>query len=382
MANELAMTYQGDATLYAIIRRRSDAWVWDTAVNAFEPWSDDDLADYVSMLANRSGDMYQGDCPDSMAAGRYQIQYYRQNGEQASINDLLIGVEDIHWTGEAIAPLPTNESNAGDLVDLATVKRYLRFDDTSHDALLAVLITQVSQQIQKFCGRSFGLNWHRLRVKRLQKNVVFLKHHPVHAIERIATGCAEALRLKLEPEHTRGSVAMHNEKIHLTRTAANGMVINDEIPINEEYATTGMLADAITALEGWTAQTLVDVPTNELFPIALTSIDQTGLSMHFAPTMVNRFHLDQETGVLTLFERPEVGEIFIAYQAGYATVPADLQLIACELVAEAFRGSTHDRSLKSEKLGQYSATMRDTAAMCAAQATSLQPYMNIPLAAG
>ena len=46
MADELQLTYQGAAaTLYAVVRRPSDQYVWDATAAAWEAWADGSIGD-------------------------------------------------------------------------------------------------------------------------------------------------------------------------------------------------------------------------------------------------------------------------------------------------------------------------------------------------
>jgi len=45
---------------------------------------------------------------------------------------------------------------SGDLTTLANVKTLIQITDSSQDALISLLITSVSAQIESYCGRSFG----------------------------------------------------------------------------------------------------------------------------------------------------------------------------------------------------------------------------------
>lgn len=63
-----------------------------------------------------------------------------------------------------------------------------------------------------------------------------------------------------------------------------------------------------------------------------------------------------DTGQVTfMFNSLEAPQMFeVTYNAGYNTIPLDLNLIAVEEVVRALGETTKDQNLKSEKLGDYS----------------------------
>lgn len=109
MAKELSISYPSGLTVYAIIRRRSDNYVWNGA--AFEAWSNANIATYDVALTDRSGDEYNADFPSAITSGTYGVNYYVQSGGSPAITDALIGAEipDINWNGTAV----TGSANVG-----------------------------------------------------------------------------------------------------------------------------------------------------------------------------------------------------------------------------------------------------------------------------
>lgn len=104
MSNELKSTYPSGSTVYAIIRRTSDSYVWQTTSATFVTWVDGNIANYDTALTDRSGDFYSADFPSAIAAGTYAVNYYVQAGGTPAITDVLIGVESppITWSGAIV----------------------------------------------------------------------------------------------------------------------------------------------------------------------------------------------------------------------------------------------------------------------------------------
>ena len=150
MANELFATFQGTATLYAVIRRVSDGKVWSAAAAAWATFADVSVADYDVALASKGGDFYAADFPTAIEAGvEVAIIYYEQAGGSPAITDLVIGRQSGRYAGSAIG------SGAGsDLITLARAQAHsqLASVDTS---LLGTLITAASKALQTLYKRTW-----------------------------------------------------------------------------------------------------------------------------------------------------------------------------------------------------------------------------------
>lgn len=99
MANELRAYYNGSATLYAIIRRASDMYVWNGS--AFAAWSDGSIGSYDIPLTSQGGDAYSANFPSGITtSGIYYVDYYVQAGGSPATSDYrLPSGESINWTG-------------------------------------------------------------------------------------------------------------------------------------------------------------------------------------------------------------------------------------------------------------------------------------------
>jgi len=72
-------------------------------------------------------------------------------------------------------------------------------------------------------------------------------------------------------------------------------------------------------------------------------------------------------------EFPESPQMFeVVYNAGFSTVPLDLNLIAVEEVVRAFKLSTKDTNIESEKLGDYSYKLSSSATSSAENNSNLR----------
>lgn len=105
MANELNIGGPSGGTLYAIIRRESDSFVWNGS--AFVAWNNADIATYDVPLTDRGGDYYSADFPSAIAAGNYFVSYWEQAGATPATDDLKIPADEaLYWDGIEVADEP------------------------------------------------------------------------------------------------------------------------------------------------------------------------------------------------------------------------------------------------------------------------------------
>lgn len=92
MKSTIEVIYQSGSTLYAMLRRRSDGFAWNTALNgglgAFEAWNSGNWAQYALMLTEQaSSGYYSGSYPDG-ALGTFTSEvFYVQSGGGPTVAD-------------------------------------------------------------------------------------------------------------------------------------------------------------------------------------------------------------------------------------------------------------------------------------------------------
>lgn len=382
MASELNLTYQGTADVYAIIRRHDDSQAWNASDGAFQTWSDGTIADYGLALTDRGGDLHQGDWPADITPGRYRVMYYRQAGDAPATDDLLLGTSDAYWTGQAIvAPGGDAEEDANDLTTLAAVKRYLRIDHANDDALLADLVHLVSRRIERLCGRHFKLRAHRHRHPRPGDAVIVLREYPVVSVDRVRSGRAAALRVTHYGLSLAATVQVTHTAIRLAATDDQGEVIAHDLPF-DDHPTTSRLADAIDELTGWTAEVIVNVPSRDLLPCAGADVRGRVADLAYPDQMIAVRSIDHDSGTLLLDAEGAAGDVYVEYHAGYETIPPEIDLVARELVAEAYHLGRHDTSSRNEQLGDYARTLVSAVGIADGQIARLRLFMAITFATG
>jgi len=362
MANEFELSFQGSGNLYVILRRSEDATVWNQS--DFVSWSDEDIASYALPLIHRGGDIYQGDFPGEIPPGQYRILYYQRAGESPATDDLLLCTRSFHWQiaepGEEEEPVAVS---ADALTSVEAVARYLRLTNltTDQEALLASLVNQVSARIERICGRRFHARDWVDRCARASGGSVLLRCFPVLSIERITAGSQESLRVKFTAaDALAASVAVvfqdtgQTGVVGLRSISSTGQETITQISL-ETYPTTSLLAAAINDLPGWSATVTRNTPSSQLHEMGAIGALHREVPLMCPAQDLLWWDLDSATGRLNLWQ--SIGRVVVAYRAGYETIPADLQLAATELVAQAYQQGRQNPAVKSETLGDYSYTL-------------------------
>ncbi len=81
-----------------------------------------------------------------------------------------------------------------------------------------------------------------------------------------------------------------------------------------------------------------------------------------------------ESGLITLNYK-YTGYLKVVYTAGYSTIPADLVQIANEMAAAILAGASIDRTLASEKIGDYQYQTKDTSGIVEQFYPRLAPWI-------
>lgn len=392
MADELDIFYSGANTPYAIIRRESDGYVWDATNSVFEAWSDGSITDYDVSLSSQGGGYYTGDFPTGItSAGYYLVDYRVHTGTPATSDERYPG-ERIYWNGTSSSPAPSGS----DLVALSRVKEFLGISASTDDAKLNTIITAVSRGIEQWCDRVFhsasythyfdGVDsWHQSHLP--------LRQYPVTEITRVATGrtCALTVKNTSTTTNQRATVSLSSTALKLSRVAS-GSTTNNSLAL-ATYTTITDLANAIIAVgNGWSATVAGNSDDYGKWPSAdLKAIqgavnarsDFGGAELYLYTEELPYFLVNDAQG--TLYGSFPLGfqNIEVKYTAGYTTIPDDIQQGAVQAVAALYYQSKLDPNLKSERIGDYQYTLRETGAvnlnspLFAEARFFLQPYRRL-----
>lgn len=388
MANEFELSYQGEANLYVVLRRSSDAKVWNTSSSAFVVWDNDDLADYAVTLTSRGGDVYQGNFPlpdPLIEAGKFRVLYYQRSGEAPEVDDLLLSTRSLYWNGQAVEdePVAAIEVDEYALTSVEDVAAYLRLEDltAAQTSLLAALVNQVSARMERVCSRRFkARRWIERCVMPLDGKVT-LKHYPVVSVGRVLTGSSEIMRVRYTNSTAlRANVSVvfdetgQQGELQLTSSAADGSATSSTLLL-ADYPTTSALATAIEAVEGWSATVVSLALTSQLYPTEGRDAKRRDVSLMQPGQSLEWWDSEPAVGRINFWQR--VGRVLVDYRAGYEVIPADVKLVATQLTAQAYQHGRQNTAVSSETLGQYSYTLASQSRMTDELWSKLRLYMEV-----
>lgn len=118
MSKEIYQAWTAAGTLYALVRRPSDNYVWDPSIAtpAFVAWNDANVTNYdIPMTA--TGRVHLADFPVLIvAAGTYDVFILLQAGASPAITDTFISQGQICWDGTAEIVISTIDTNVDYLI--------------------------------------------------------------------------------------------------------------------------------------------------------------------------------------------------------------------------------------------------------------------------
>lgn len=378
-----SISYQGaGATLYAIVREATAWTVWNGT--ALVSWVNGNIGTYDIPLTDRGGDFYSVAVPAALPAGDYRILYYEQAGGAPAITDLLLGTELRHWDGAVLSSSSTVTLSAYALTTLDSAKRHQGITSSTYDTILTELINSISAQIERISGVLFAARDYRERINGKWQQRIILQHHPVQRVTKVIYGSANAMTLSYtgagidatasvydDPESSTG----YSAGLRLTSVAASGVEAAASLTF-ATYPSVSTLVAAVSAVSGWTATTLVDGRSCDLYATGGEDALSRTVTLTYPDRKAEGYRLDSRTGSIE-FDRYGAGwewwwtdqrnrlnrhfpydfqGLHVLYRAGYETVPYDVQLLCNQLVKEAYLLRTQNTALQSEKLGDYSVT--------------------------
>ena len=252
------------------------------------------------------------------------------------------------------------------LTTLDKVKDYLGITATTSDDVIARIISSTTRAIETYCARKF-----KARAYTLEQytgdgtSILLVDNYPIISIERIAVGTTSAFQVTCSSSGALSATASitrteldppTNTQIKLS--IHGGTNDGDNTAAFATYATLTALATQVTTLTGWTASAVGSFGTwasTELIPHGSRECLDTPLFFEVPDQRQDDYELDHENGTIYSAGGLGVGfkNIYIDYVGGYTTIPADLEMIAIEIIADMYNTRKADKSLKKEKIGDY-----------------------------
>ena len=388
MANELSISQQGAGlNLYVVIRRLSDAKVWDVTNTVFATFSDAAIDDYDVVMTDQGGDLYQANFPTSIAAAtRVVALFYKRLGATPAITDTLLLSLDTTWNGTVLTLSSSVTLDSRALTSLASVKRRLNLSTTvAHDTLLTDMINQVSDWIERIAGRRFASSSYQEWLNPNGEDQLALRNWPLIRVDRLYTGSEFGLDLDYSGTGVEGWVSVYfdeegrNGTLRLQSTSAAGTDTTTTASL-ATYPTLSTLATQIATVSGWTASrsSTYDSLSETLWPISGVDAKNQTAKLYHAYDFERNYRVDHRNGMVVLGARASTRKL-VSYTAGYTTIPDDVAQLANELIAQVFGKVTQNAAIKSESIPDYSYTLADDVELSGSQTRMLERYSTISI---
>ncbi len=264
------------------------------------------------------------------------------------------------------------------LCSLAELKAHLGITTSTDDSIMEAYIDEATARIESWIGRRIISRSYSEWYGGNNVRAIALRQYPINSVLSVRTGFAAAMTIVSDtPSDLAASVSIDSSpegilssglispRVILTRMASDGTSTASALAMTT-YPTVSLLAAAITALTGYTASVVTNMPTSFLHPRASADI-KAGTVTLSAANVSSEYTYDSRTGIVTIRQDPfPMGEearfpapalsTLIEYTAGYlvANIPPEIRS-ACKVIASsAFLSRRADISVTSESLGDYS----------------------------
>jgi hypothetical protein len=252
------------------------------------------------------------------------------------------------------------------LTSLANAQEYLGVTENAN--LIIRLINAASAYMERLCSRHFLTREYRQWLDGSGDGYLVLDERPVTAVTRLYIDHQIVVQVK----NTSSDAEYANVRVVQTGIAAptaldlvvGGGENEDSTSLAlDTYTTVSTLVGAIAAAGyGWTASaqssTYDTWLTADLRPTpALQALTKyVWLEMPYGQE--SDYQYNEDDGVLHLPTGFPFGyrSVFVVYNAGYSTAPADVEQICLELVKRAYDQRKVDFGMQSERIGDYQYT--------------------------
>ena len=246
------------------------------------------------------------------------------------------------------------------ITSTSAVKTYLGISDSTYDTVLAALVAKASAMVEDACGRHIISASYAKWLDGTGEDRLYLPETPVTAVSRISIGTDDAMAITCEASDATHATVSVTDTYVICTVSDGASAATNSLAIGT-YTTMATMAAAINALSGsWTAEVLgtydsFRTSTLREMPSQFCLNTNARILMPSEPEADFVFHEDE--GYVQLRAGGFMaghGNIYAAWTAGYSTIPAAVQQVCIELVANLFHQRKRDTSLSGETLGDYS----------------------------
>lgn len=268
------------------------------------------------------------------------------------------------------------------LTTLAGAKAQLRITDTSQDDFITTLINQASARIETICGRKFAARDYRMRYNGLRQYKLVLRNGPIQSVTSVLFGINTALNILFtNPTAVAAQVGCSNDPespvagaVRLFSQDSGGNITNTALGLTN-YPTTSLMAAAISAIPGWSANAGVTaVPSAYLDPLAGQTALNTQMMLTYPDQNMVTYTVDYTRGTVAFdqrvweawacdramyyewdFPRGHMA-LLVQYRGGFEVIPDDVNYVCNWLVQVMYYEGLNDPFSQRETIGPYSNT--------------------------
>lgn len=251
------------------------------------------------------------------------------------------------------------------IITLADLKATLGITVSTYDTQLEQAINVATHQIEGWIG-------HHVKQRRViewttsgGEGHVVLKHPPVGHVHYIGSGRMSAMTVeRTVATDIVASVTLVDGRMTLVRVQADGTeTINQAQFAN--HKTSSALVTHINTLTGFRATLARNCKAEYLHRFAGRDLINSTLTMTFADNAQLDTRVDNDRGIVYLVASEDGGSwprgdlsLVVDYDAGWETVPYDIEAACRQLAAGLYYSRQRDTTLASEALGDYSYTLQ------------------------
>ena len=233
------------------------------------------------------------------------------------------------------------------LTTLAKLQGYLGITGSTDEVVLEGCIDRASARIETFIDRKI-LTRSYVDWVFPERNVVRLRNWPATAVRRVAYGSTIALTVNATTTtDVRATVAVTESSIVLKRWDSDGTATTSTLAFTT-YPTTNGMATAISALTGWSATASDNLLSAELYPVSGADALSNAVYLDVPDIVDSPAWVDMDTGLIRVSVDAMVDAVggnrpvLVDYDAGYSTVPYDVEQACLEVAATMYRQRRYD----------------------------------------
>jgi len=281
------------------------------------------------------------------------------------------------------------------LTSLANLKSWLGISGITDDLILEASIDRASDIIESYCDAKFKQRTHREFAQPGGERTFALENSPIISVNTVAYGSAISFSISSDTSSTDVVATVGNDgtQIRLHKVASGGTTTTTNLAFSS-YPTTAQIVAYINAsVSGWSATATKDAYSYSLYRFGGRGVIDAPCNLEYPRDNVSEYRVDYQTGRvhITVDRFPGIRSddahanrfpsgffpVFVEYDAGYATIPDDLEQVAIEVAADLYHERKQDRTVGSESLGDYNYSRLSVSELLMNRWDKLQAYRDI-----